>query len=66
MLPDLREAARQTPKDLGMYEAERPRELKRKRIEVDEKQSLQRAGARARSSTATVVELKYRFGSQGR
>ncbi|CAE7625668.1 RPS9B [Symbiodinium sp. CCMP2456] len=37
MLPDLREAARQTPTDLGMCEAERPRELKRKRMEVDNK-----------------------------
>ncbi|CAE7516986.1 RPS9B [Symbiodinium necroappetens] len=35
MLPDLREAAHQTPTDLGMCEAERPRELKRKRMEVD-------------------------------
>ena len=48
MLPDLREAARQTPTDLGMCEAERPRELKRKRMEVDKNRSLRRAGARDR------------------
>ena len=48
MLPDLREAARQTPTDLGMCEAERPRELKRKRMEVDKNRSLRRARARDR------------------